>query len=119
MVLVALAYSDNDDINRASSRLALLKEDNPASALAALAQQKLAHGGSPDQARALADLSAALGGDSPAVQEKTVQDEASPTPEMGNKQRQIQPAKSHLFPETSLYVSPPGKISNQQRNSRT
>lgn len=83
MVLVALAYNENEDMNRASSRLALLEVENPASALAALAQQKLARGGSPDQAKALANLSVALGGGSPAVQEKTIQDEASPTPGEG------------------------------------
>ena len=55
-VLVALAYAENEDKGRANARLALLGEENPERSLAMLAQQILASGGSPVQARALAKL---------------------------------------------------------------
>lgn len=59
-VLIALAYDANGDIGRAQARLSLLKDDDPAGALAAHAQRLMAEGGSSSEARALASLSDAL-----------------------------------------------------------
>ncbi len=79
-VLVAMAYAENEDKGRAEARLALLREENPERSLAVLAQQILASGGSPDQARALAKLSVDLGGMTEDLQiDQSVQEE-SPTP---------------------------------------
>ncbi len=58
--LIALAYASNHDAGRSAARLALLGEKDPASRLAALAQQVAVEGGSGDEARALAALAAAL-----------------------------------------------------------
>ncbi len=59
--LIALAYQSNPDLGRARSRLALLGDERPAFELGAQAQQVLAQGGSQQEARALAQLAAALG----------------------------------------------------------
>jgi hypothetical protein len=58
--LIALAFQANGNIPRARDRLALLHDDNAPSALAAQAQRIVAEGGSPDEARSLASLAAAL-----------------------------------------------------------
>lgn len=54
--LIALAYLADHDLGRAQARLALLKDENIQGLLAAKAQQILAAGGSPDEARAMAVL---------------------------------------------------------------
>jgi protocatechuate 3,4-dioxygenase beta subunit len=59
-ILVAQAYLADGDINRALSRLALLKDKNPSDLIVAQAQNLLASGGSQSQARALALLAAAV-----------------------------------------------------------
>lgn len=58
--LIAEAYRADGNLPRAQARLALLKDDDPTRALAAQAQRVLADGGSPDDARPLAQLAAAL-----------------------------------------------------------
>jgi hypothetical protein len=78
-VLVALAYAENEDKGRANARLALLREENPERSLAMLAQQILAFGGSPDQARALAKLSVDLGGMTEDFQIDQPEQEGSPS----------------------------------------
>ena len=59
-LMIALAYTADGDIGRATSRLALLDDASPSEALAAQAQQILAQGGSQSDARALALLAMAL-----------------------------------------------------------
>lgn len=59
--LIALAYHSRADLNRARSRLMLLADDRPAFELGAQAQRLLGQGGSQVEARALAQLAAALG----------------------------------------------------------
>lgn len=71
--LIASAYQATGDLPRAEARLALLKEKDVAFLLAAQAQRILAEGGDYREAKALANLSAALlGGE--------VQVAQSPTP---------------------------------------
>lgn len=60
-LLIARAYNANNDLPRARARLALLKEPDSASLLAAQAQRILAESGSAEDARSLALLAAALG----------------------------------------------------------
>ena len=59
--MIALAYSANQDLERALSRLVLLEDADPVAALAAQAQAMLAVGGSETVARALAELAAHIG----------------------------------------------------------
>ncbi|GAP08157.1 hypothetical protein ATHL_03058, partial [Anaerolinea thermolimosa] len=59
---VALAYQADGNLPRARERLNLLQDADPRQALAAQAQRVLGEGGSPDEARALAALAAALSG---------------------------------------------------------
>lgn len=58
--MIALAYSGNQDLERALSRLELLEEQNTVDLLVAQAQNMLAEGGSETVARALADLATRL-----------------------------------------------------------
>jgi hypothetical protein len=60
--LVALAYLANQDAARAQSRLALLRDPNPADALAVQAQQANAAGHPETEVRALGALAAVAGG---------------------------------------------------------
>jgi uncharacterized membrane-anchored protein YhcB (DUF1043 family) len=53
---IALAYASNHDLNRAMSRLELLKDADPAAALVAQAQAVVAQGGPVELSRALAEL---------------------------------------------------------------
>jgi len=64
--MIALAYESNGDLGRARGRLGLLKDEDAVAELSAQAQRILAQGGSPQEARALAALAAALGGQAPA-----------------------------------------------------
>ncbi|MDZ4158156.1 MAG: hypothetical protein U1B80_00050, partial [Anaerolineaceae bacterium] len=59
--LIALAYHSRADLSRARSRLMLLADNRPGFELGAQAQRVLAQGGSQVEARALAQLAAALG----------------------------------------------------------
>jgi hypothetical protein len=61
LALIASAYTGTGDLERARLRLGLIPEVNPAARLASLAQQRLAVGLPEREARALADLAAALG----------------------------------------------------------
>ena len=63
--LIAEAYRGDGNLPRARQRLALLRDDDPARALAAQAQRILADGGGPDDARPLAQLAADLSGAQP------------------------------------------------------
>ncbi|MGV8049644.1 MAG: hypothetical protein AB2L21_04700 [Anaerolineaceae bacterium] len=65
-VLIAKSYLVDFNLERAESRLALLQDSNPADALSAQAQQVVASGSSEVEARALAQLAAALGTFQPA-----------------------------------------------------
>jgi hypothetical protein len=65
--MIALAYESNGDLGRARGRLGLLKEENSAAELSAQAQRILAQGGSPQEARALAELASAMGVQVPSV----------------------------------------------------
>lgn len=58
--LISAAFLADGNLPRARERLALLQDDDSARALAAQAQRILADGGSPDDARGLALLAAAL-----------------------------------------------------------
>lgn len=58
--LIARAYQANQDLGRASRRLALLGDDDPVRALAVQAQITLGRGGSEEIARALGSLAEAL-----------------------------------------------------------
>jgi hypothetical protein len=58
--LIALAFQADKDVGRAAARLALLQDNNVTGLLTARAQQLLAAGGSPDEARALSNLADAL-----------------------------------------------------------
>ena len=57
---IALAYASNHDLNRATSRLELLKDADPAAALIAQAQAVVAEGGPVELSRALAELGTAV-----------------------------------------------------------
>lgn len=59
--MIALAHQANGDLNRASVRLSLLQDADPAAALAAQAQRARAQGASAQEAEALAGLASALG----------------------------------------------------------
>lgn len=61
MALIAASYASSQDILRAQARLNLFSESDPATILAALAQQRLAEGRPESEARALALLASALG----------------------------------------------------------
>ena len=56
---IALAYASNQDLNRAMSRLELLKDADPAAALIAQAQAVVAQSGPVELSRALAELGTA------------------------------------------------------------
>jgi hypothetical protein len=58
--MIAVAYASNGDLGRAQARLGLLGDLDSYRALSAQAQQYLAEGGSPDEARALGELAAAF-----------------------------------------------------------
>lgn len=58
--MIALAFSSNEDLERALSRLELLEEPNTVDLLVAQAQNVLAEGGSESVARALAALATRL-----------------------------------------------------------
>ena len=58
--LIASAYAGGGDLVRARTRLALFPDLNPATELAALAQQRLAGGFAESEARALSQLASAL-----------------------------------------------------------
>ncbi|MCK9245834.1 MAG: hypothetical protein M0P11_02635 [Anaerolineaceae bacterium] len=58
--MIALAYSSNQDLERAITRLELLGEQNPVDLMIAQAQSLLANGGSETTARALAALATRL-----------------------------------------------------------
>jgi len=57
---IALAYASNHALNRALSRLDLLKDEDPAAALIAQAQAVVAQGGEVELSRALAELGTAV-----------------------------------------------------------
>ena len=57
---IALAYASNQDLNRAMSRLELLKDADTAAALIAQAQEEVAQGGPLELSRALAELGTAV-----------------------------------------------------------
>lgn len=59
--MIALAYSANQDLERALNRLVLLEDADPVAALAAQEQAMLAVVGSETVARALAELAAHIG----------------------------------------------------------
>jgi len=59
--LIALAYASDRDLGRARVRLGLLHDADSVQALAAQAQRTIADGGGTNDARALAELVAALG----------------------------------------------------------
>ena len=61
LALIASAYASTGDLDRARVRLALLPDLDPAGTLSQLAQIRLASGDSQFEARALAQLAAALG----------------------------------------------------------
>ena len=75
--LIAQTYEETGNLNRAVSRLALLKDPDPVYALGAQAQQALAEGQT-EEAHALALLAAALQGLNQAGPEPTAM--ASPVP---------------------------------------
>ena len=58
--MIALAYSGNQDLERALSRLELLEEQNTVDLLVAQAQSTIAENGSETIARALAELAMRL-----------------------------------------------------------
>jgi gas vesicle protein len=58
--MIALAYSGNQDLERALSRLELLEEQTTVDLMVAQAQNVLAEGGSESIARALAELATRL-----------------------------------------------------------
>jgi hypothetical protein len=58
--IIAQVYSETEDLTRAKSRLALLRDEDPILELGAQAQRILAQGGPEAEARALALLAAAL-----------------------------------------------------------
>lgn len=81
--LIASAYAANGDLVRARARLELLQDENPYQTLAGQAQRTLAEGRSPNEARSLGLLAAAIG--QPLVQpgsggQPTGVIAASPTP---------------------------------------
>ena len=57
---IALAYASNQDLNRAMSRLELLKDADTAASLIAQAQAVVAQGGPMELSRALAELGTAV-----------------------------------------------------------
>ncbi|HSG25044.1 MAG TPA: hypothetical protein VLA32_02940 [Anaerolineales bacterium] len=79
--LIARAYQANQDLGRASQRLALLGDEDPARALALQAQLTLGQGGSSEVASALGALAAALQdgpGTALAANNTTIEPGASP-----------------------------------------
>jgi hypothetical protein len=79
--LIARAYQANNDLGRASDRLALLGDNDPARALAVQAQLTLGQNGSTEVASALGSLAAALqneGGASPTIEDSAIP-ESTPT----------------------------------------
>lgn len=86
---VALAYQADGNLPRASERLKLLQDADPRRELAAQAQRALGEGGSPDDARALAALAAALSG---------MEQVAVSTPDSGEQPTLPPPAGTELPP---------------------
>jgi hypothetical protein len=81
LALIASSYASTGDLDRAKARLALLPDPDPAGTLSQLAQTRLARGDSPFEARALAQLAAALGDRPTPVNTQPVSARsASPTP---------------------------------------
>lgn len=62
-ILIATSYAASGDLVRAKARLELLGDEDPLQALTEQAQRTLAGGSSPDEARALSLLAAALNHD--------------------------------------------------------
>jgi len=58
--MIATAFAANQDLERALSRLELLKDPDPLAALTAQAQHMMANGGSEHAAKALAELASQL-----------------------------------------------------------
>lgn len=71
LTLIAAAFDGTGDLARARARLALFPDTNPADALAALAQQRLAQGRPSPEVSALARLASALSGSPPGTSAKT------------------------------------------------
>ncbi len=81
LALIASAYASTGDLDRAKARLALLPDPDPAGTLSQLAQIRLATGDSQFEARALAQLAAALGDrPTPVDTQPAYASSASPTP---------------------------------------
>jgi len=67
ILMVAAAYTVEEDPNAALERLAQLDRTNPTRPLVELAERLIAEGGRPEDLRALARLAAALDVDTPAM----------------------------------------------------
>ncbi|HSV86182.1 MAG TPA: hypothetical protein VLH85_06380 [Levilinea sp.] len=94
--MIALAYESNGDLGRARGRLGLLKDEDMVTELSAQAQRILAQGGSPQEARALAALAAALGGPSPTL--------PAPLGDEGNARQEIPTLTVTMTPLSGSYA---------------
>jgi len=98
--LIALAFRADQDVGRARSRLELLHDARPVYELGAQAQRVMAQNGSQQEARALAELAAALNQSSgaPAIQATVGLTPILPTPQESNQ-------ASDLTPTATLDIS--------------
>jgi hypothetical protein len=95
LALVASAYASTGDLDRAKARLALLPDPDPAGTLSQLAQVRLATGDSQFEARALAQLAAALG------------DRPTPADTQPASARAVTPSPTGPTPTITLTPPPP------------
>ena len=105
--LIADAYGVDANLPRAQARLDLLKDADPARALAAQAQRVLADGGGPDDARSLALLAAVLNGSAPTL--APVPDSGTPTAQTPSPAAGIPTAE--IFPTQTGTIAPDSGVS--------
>ncbi len=116
--LIALAYQANGNIPRAQERLALLRDADPNRALAAQAQRML--GDSPDDARALAMLAAALSGFEAPIAQATPQDGASePTGAAPQATGEVSPAEATRLANAAVQTPTAQRPTNTPRPTFT
>ncbi len=106
IALIASAYGATGDLERAAARLELFPEDNDPQTLAALAQEWLAPGHPPSEARSLVLLAADLGG-APLAHFATPARGAAPSPTSSAVVRPTT-ASPRLTPPSPKPTPPPG-----------
>lgn len=118
--MVALAYQANGNIPRARDRLALLRDGDQDRVLAAQAQRMLSEGGSPDDARALAMLAAALGGfEAPVAQVTPQSGQGSATEQAPQATGEVSPVEATRLANAAVQTPTQPRPTNTPRPTFT